>query len=265
VNKGLIFDIRRFSVHDGPGIRTTVFFKGCPMDCWWCHNPESRLPFPETSTRTLILGDRSFPVEETTGREMTVGEVVDAVVRDRIFYETSGGGVTLSGGEPLFQPEFTAELAAALKKENIHVAIDTCGYATADAFRAILLPTDLFLYDLKIMDDGEHRKYSGVSNALVHQNLAMLLREGKSVIIRIPLIPGITDTEQNIDTIISFLTQLTTLPEIHLLPYHSAAATKYSRFGKENRIAGLEEPGRESIEAIRLKFAAINVKVKIGG
>jgi len=208
VIKGLIFDIKRFAVHDGPGIRTTIFFKGCPLSCRWCHNPESRSDTLQCSTKHLKLNGEAFEQEEITGKETAVQELLDEIERDRIYYEESGGGVTLSGGEPLFQPDFCVALLRDLKKAGLHTALDTTGYAEQEVIRKIMPYTDLFLYDLKLMDDEEHQKYTGVSNNVILENLEYLVEEGKDVIIRFPIIPGITDKPSNINTIIDFLSNL---------------------------------------------------------
>ena len=144
-----VFDIKRFAVHDGPGIRTTVFMKGCPMDCWWCHNPESRSSMPEEVTYTRVLGDREVESKKVYGKSMTIQQVMDEIVKDEIFFEESGGGVTFSGGEPLYQPEGLLELLKQCKKNGLHTAVDTCGYAKWNSLEKAMSFTDLFLYDLK--------------------------------------------------------------------------------------------------------------------
>ena len=171
VTRGVIFDIKRFAVHDGPGIRTTIFLKGCPLSCWWCHNPESRSDEPQQSVRHLTLEGGIFDKEEITGYEVGVDEIIQQVERDRIFYEESGGGVTLSGGEPLNQPQFCRELLRSLKTSGFHTALDTTGYAPEEDILSVMPFTDLFLYDLKLMDETEHLKYTGVSNKGILENL----------------------------------------------------------------------------------------------
>jgi pyruvate formate lyase activating enzyme len=266
VNKGLIFDIRRFSVHDGPGIRTTVFFKGCPLTCWWCHNPESRAPEPENSVRTLTLEGKKFPVEETTGTFMTVREVVAEVMKDRIFFEESGGGATLSGGEPMLQADFAADLLTSMKSEGIHTAMDTCGQARHEEFEKILHVTDLFLFDLKLMDEKEHFEYTGASNKLIHDNLLFLVDKGKQVIIRFPVIPGCTDTRRNIDGLKNFLMRLQPgVSKIHLLPYHTGAGAKYSRLQILNKMKEVKSLRGEDLVPLKEELEELKFETVIGG
>lgn len=279
MNKGLIFDIKRFAVHDGPGIRTTVFFKGCPLSCWWCHNPESRSGNPQVSLKRLKLEGKTFDIEEVTGREVTVEALVREVLPDRIYFEESGGGVTLSGGEPLFQPDFCAELLLALKEKNVHTALDTTGFASEDEIRRILPYTDLFLYDVKLMDDALHRKYTGVSNKSILENLKLLLISGKQVIIRFPVIPGITDTKENLTAVAAFLSPYRDMApqdsaslrfpesplEIHLLPFHSIASNKYRRFRMENAMKAGLSVNRNRLEEISSVFQAAGFSVSTGG
>jgi len=279
VNKGLIFDIHRFTVHDGPGIRTTVFFKGCPMRCWWCHNPESQDFKPETSIRNLILSGKKFRRSETTGKLMTAGEVFHEIERDRIFYDESGGGVTFSGGEPLMQKAFLLELLKMCRKADIHTSLDTSGYASNDEIRHIAKWTDLFLYDIKLMDDALHRKYTGVSNRPVLKNLQYLIKSGNKVILRFPVIPGITDTPENIRLLKDFITTLQReLPsdrsghqypdsplEIDLLPYHSTGKGKYSRFNKPYKLQALPSLTVAGSEPIKNEFETLGIRVKTGG
>ena len=270
MNKGLIFEIRRFTVHDGPGIRTTVFFKGCPLNCWWCHNPESHRCHPEESQKIVKLDGKKFTQKAITGQWMSVDEVMSELRMDRIFYSESSGGVTFSGGEPLMQPEFLLELLKECKANILHTTIDTSGYADPEIIRTILPYTDLFLYDLKLMDDKDHIKYTGVSNKPVLENLICLISEGKQVIIRIPVIPGITDTKKNIREIKEFLTNLikerkSISPlKISLLPYHSIAKNKYARFHIDNKTKNLKDVAKESLIPLKEEFEAAGFLVKIG-
>ncbi|MBE0647635.1 MAG: glycyl-radical enzyme activating protein [Bacteroidales bacterium] len=240
MTKGFIFDIKRFAVHDGPGIRTTIFFKGCPLSCWWCHNPESRDENPQRSVRHFSLEGKIFEQQEVTGYKTDTQALLREAVLDRIFYEESGGGITLSGGEPLHQPEFCIDLLRTLKENGFHTALDTTGHAPEDVIRQVMPYTDLFLYDLKLMDEEEHRKYTGVSNKGILENLKLIVEAGKQVIIRFPVIPGITDTKENVESMMHFLLSFhhfTMSPiEIHLLPYHNTAKNKYQRFRIENKM-----------------------------
>ena len=273
--KGLVFDIQRFSVGDGPGIRTTVFFQGCPLSCWWCHNPESRATEPRRSVRQYSLDGKSFVREEVTGAELTVDEVLQEVVRDRIFYEESVGGITLSGGEPLYQPDFCEALLEALKKNGFHTTLDTSGYAPAEVIARMIPFTDLFLFDLKLMDDEAHQKYSGVSNRAILENLRWLLVSDKPVIVRFPVIPGITDTIKNIDMMMTFMAESQSARqadkltgrqpgrEVHLLPYHAMAKYKYHRFKAEDRMPEGLEVTREHLEKIGQIFEQSGFRVVI--
>jgi pyruvate formate lyase activating enzyme len=266
VNKGLIFDIRRFSVHDGPGIRTTVFFKGCPLTCWWCHNPESRAEVPEKTVRHLALEGKKFPVEETTGRYMSIEEVLSEALKDRLFYEESKGGVTLSGGEPMLQAEFAAGLLSALKEAGIHTAMDTCGQVRQEDLEMVIPHVDLFLFDLKLMDEKEHFDFTGVSNKLIHDNLLFLVRSGKQAIIRFPVIPGITDSRRNIDLMKEFLMRLQpSVSRIHLLPFHSFGGKKYERLNLANKLKGVKDLGREDLVPLQKEFEKLGFEVFIGG
>lgn len=230
--QGLIFDIRSFSVHDGPGIRQTVFLKGCPLRCLWCHNPESQENTTETMTSYKKLGGQTFTRTEEVGRLMSVEEVMQSIEKDVLFFEESGGGVTLSGGEPLMQPEFSAALLGGCRKSGIHTALDTCGFAEPDIIEMVLPYTDLFLYDLKLADDEAHIQYTGVSNRPVLKNLKKISASGKPIFIRIPLIPGVTDTEENLSGLKHIIEQTQGIRRIDLLPYHAIAKSKYERMGK---------------------------------
>ena len=250
---GIIFDIKKYAIHDGPGIRTTVFFKGCPMQCWWCHNPESREVNPQKT------------VDSTIGQKITIAEVMDQIKKDMVFYDESGGGVTFSGGEPLMQPEFLLHLLRACKQANIHTTIDTCGYADKNTFEMILPHSDLFLFDLKIMDEQDHQKYIGVPNQKVNENLKFILDSGKEMHIRIPIIPGITDEQKNIDNVIGFLQSLSGIDIINLLPYHKIGAHKYERLGMEFKAQEIEEPSDGKMQLVKEQFEDAGYQVSIGG
>src|ERR1035437_3769617 len=228
IMNGIIFDIKRFAVHDGPGIRTTVFMKGCPLSCQWCHNPESISQEISTVAKSVRLGAKIFTEDEVVGREMTVGEVLCELRKEQIFMDESGGGVTFSGGEPLFQSVFLIEMLSACHAEGMHTTVDTCGYAKWDTLKKVALHTDLFLYDLKVMDPDLHIENTGVSNKLILENLSALLKTGKRVRIRIPLIPEVSFTGKNISETIVFLKRLNSHVEgVDLLPYHNTASHKY--------------------------------------
>ena len=204
---GIIFNIQRFAIHDGPGIRTTVFFKGCPLRCWWCHNPESHKILPEKFDGcNLRRGfDHSFSMsKDEIGKEISVDELMSEIVKDRVFYEESGGGVTFSGGEPLMQDKFLIESLKKCNTLGIHSAVDTSGYTSEGVIDRVSNYADLFLYDLKLMNDDVHQKYTGVSNQIILKNLIELDQLGKKIVIRIPIVPEITDTNENLFAIRGF-------------------------------------------------------------
>jgi len=264
--KGLIFDIRRFCVHDGPGIRTTVFFKGCPLNCLWCHNPESRDHQIEHSVKHITLDGQTFSHNEATGRWMTPLEVMAEIERDRIFYDESGGGVTFSGGEPLMQELFLGELMKACRLRGIHTTLDTSGYASRQAMEQVARFADLVLFDLKLMDEMSHIRYTGVSNMPIHENLEYLVKEGKNICLRFPVIPGITDTTENIGLLKSFIAAdpRKAALKISLLPYHGMAREKYRRFSKENPLAQLPDLKPEELAPLKMEFEALGLDVTIG-
>ena len=263
---GIIFDIKRFAVHDGPGIRTTVFMKGCPLSCQWCHNPESRSADICTVPKTVRMGDKTFTEDEIVGREMTVEGVMKELRKEQIFMEESGGGVTFSGGEPLQQADFLLEMLAACKLEKMHTTVDTTGFSNWKTLEKVAQKTDLFLYDLKLIDDNLHKSYAGVSNQLILENLKKLLGLDKKVRIRIPMIPGITFTEENINQTIDYLSGLKFPVEgIDLLPYHNTAAHKYERFGIENQFVNIKSVMKCELEDVKKRFENAGFEVKIGG
>lgn len=277
---GLIFHIQRFSVNDGPGIRTTVFLKGCPLRCRWCHNPESISPEKQLmlrEDRCIRCGDCSSlcpngaigrtdgtfvthrdscqvcgtcldacyaEARTIAGREMTVGDVILEVQKDRVFYDQSGGGVTFSGGEPLFQHEFLLELLAASRGEGIHTTVDTTGYTSPEILERLSRFVDLFLYDVKTLNEQQHREYTGVSNRIILDNLRRLVSWGNRVIVRIPLIHGVNDDEASIRDIGAFVKGLGAVSETHLLPYHRTGTEKYQRLGMEHGDFGTPSPAQ---------------------
>ena len=263
---GVIFDIKRFAVHDGPGIRTTVFLKGCPLDCRWCHNPEGIDPAVGAAPKTVRVGSKAFTESEAVGYEITPQQLVAELQKEQIFMDESGGGATFSGGEPLMQADFLAEALALCKKENMHTAVDTSGFAAWSALQKILPLTDLFLYDLKMMDDGCHRRYTGASNRVILENLAGLLKNGKRARIRIPMVPGATLTPENVGQTIAFLASLPAPVEgVDLLPYHNTAAHKYSRLKRDNALEALKPLPKEALPAVQRQFEAAGWSARIGG
>ncbi len=263
---GIVFDIKRFAIHDGPGIRTTVFLKGCSLSCWWCHNPEGIGPAIEYVPKTVKIGAKSFEETEQVGRKVRVDELLDEVLKDRIFMEESGGGVTFSGGEPLRQPAFLLEALKACKGAGLHTTVDTSGYSSWKPLEKVAGYTDLFLFDLKIMDEEQHRHVTGVSNKLIKENLIRLLSMGKNVRIRIPVIPGFSFSEVNIAQTLEFLEEHTAKPEgVDLLPYHNTATHKYTRFGQENRMKNLQSLKKEDLNDLKNRFEKVGFITNIGG
>ena len=266
MNKGLIFDIRRFTVHDGPGIRTTVFFKGCPLRCQWCHNPESQVLDTEETIKTIILDNRTFRKKEIAGRWMTPNEVIQEIEKDRPFYDESHGGVTFSGGEPLMQPDFLSDLLDRIKAKGIHTVLDTSGYTSRANFLSVIDKPDLFHYDIKLINNTDHQNYTGVSNRRILENLLLLCENGKNVILRFPVIPGITDTRKNIDGVRELVIKVKDhIHEIDLLPWHGLANSKYKRFNKPNKLGKTRDLKKEDLAWISEEFGKCGVKVKLGG
>lgn len=246
--EGIIFDVKRYAIHDGPGIRVTVFLKGCPLGCLWCHNPEG-----------------IAPGLDEYGRSISVDELMTEIAKDRPFMEESGGGVTLSGGEPLYQPEFLLAVMRECRDSGIHVTLDTCGYGPADVFDSTLDLVDLYLYDLKFMDDELHRKYTGVSNDIVIRNCKKLDELGKNTIIRFPVIPEITGKDANIMEIGGFLASLNNIKTLDLLPYHRTAEGKYERMGLDNQLAGVNPPSVAYVDSVHQKLTDHGLEILVGG
>lgn len=261
-----IFDIKRFAVHDGPGIRTTVFMKGCPLDCWWCHNPESRNRELEEVKYQRKLGDRDVETTKVYGKVIAIQQVMREVLKDKIFYEESGGGVTFSGGEPLYQTEALYEMLKACSNQGLHTTIDTCGYAQWRVFEKILPFTDLFLFDLKSLNPDKHRKFTGVSHDLILSNLKKLLLKEAMVELRIPWIPGVNNDQEEINAMLKFLEALPgKAHKIHLLPYHEIADSKYKKLKMENRMNQLMTGDGVDIAHYKLQLEASGFSVSIGG
>jgi pyruvate formate lyase activating enzyme len=263
--KGLIFDIKRFAIHDGPGIRTTIFLKGCPLRCWWCHNPESCDVKAEPDKKHIKLDGRHFEQNNTIGKQMSVADVMKVIDKEAVFYDESNGGVTLSGGEPLLQNNFALALLEACKQNGYHTAVDTCGHVKTEILADVMKVCDLFLFDIKHLNSEAHRKYTGLGNELILKNLCFLVKAGKHVIIRIPVIPGINDSDSHFRELNDFLLETGGIDEVHLLPYHSIAAGKYNRLGKPNALAHLKDMKKESLLPAKQKFEQNGFKVKIGG
>jgi pyruvate formate lyase activating enzyme len=301
MSEGIIFDIKKYSIKDGPGIRTTVFFKGCPLRCPWCHNPEGQSFFPEVMLRPsrclaecseciTVCEPRALsklsvalklerdkctlcrmcadvcPAEaiEIAGRRASVAEVMAEIEKDRIFYEESRGGVTFSGGEPLAQPDFLAELLAACRKKGLHTTVDTCGFAPAEALARTAALADLFLYDLKIMDEKKHDDVTGQPNSVILKNLRSLVDLGKKVIVRLPLVPGVNDDDQNMRAMAAFLRDLGGISEVSLLPYHKLGLEKHKGLEKKRRAGVFSTPTSNRLEKIKADLESAGFSVHLG-
>jgi pyruvate formate lyase activating enzyme len=298
---GKIFDIKKYAIHDGPGIRTTVFFKGCPLSCWWCHNPESiaratqRLyrkercigcqecadSCPENAIQATPEGIDWNPSDcvycgacagicpaeavEIIGKTMSVNEVVAEITKDTVFYDESHGGITLSGGEPLMQPSFLIELLDACGKLEFHRTVDTSGHVDTQALLDAASRTDLFLYDLKHMDSEKHARFTGVSNEKILTNLEILSRQKAEIVIRFPIIPGINGDLENIDQTGAFVSSLPGVSRMNILPYHCAAVAKYENLGLNCKITDVAKPSRDYLESVATRLKNYNLDVKIGG
>ncbi|HOO99681.1 MAG TPA: glycyl-radical enzyme activating protein [Bacteroidales bacterium] len=265
--QGLIFSIKRYTIHDGPGIRVTVFMKGCPLSCWWCHNPEGILPEPEYALRIDRVGEREFEVKEKAGRYYSSEQIVEILDRERIFIEESRGGVTFSGGEPLLQPSFLLKTLIMCREKGYHTAVDTSGYAETEDLLAVIPHTDLFLYDLKHLDAKKHLLYTGVSNEQIIKNLHVIIKSGKDIMIRFPVIPGINDDDEHLGKMRSFLSETASgsIKKLSLLPYHKTGSSKYSKFGIKYRMNGIESPSPERMKELGDFFAETGIAVKTGG
>jgi pyruvate formate lyase activating enzyme len=265
--KGLIFSVKRYSIHDGPGIRVTFFMKGCPLSCWWCHNPEGISQQPEQVKVAEKVGDEEFIKFRQAGEYYSVDDVLEILEKERPFMAESGGGVTFSGGEPMLQSEFLLEALKACKETGYHTAVDTSGYSLPTNYSAIIPYTDLFLFDIKHLDDDKHEKFTSVSNTLIINNFKMILDSGRDVMVRIPVIPGFNDDDHHLEKIKSFISEnrADNLRKICLLPYHRIGSSKYKRMNIPDRMEGVEPPSAERMEELKVFFAGTGIKVKIGG
>jgi pyruvate formate lyase activating enzyme len=298
---GTVFNIMRFSVHDGPGIRTTVFLKGCPLHCAWCHNPEALSGAAELFLRpdrciacgdcmdacpqhAIIEKDGKYETRselcarcgtcadacaadarEVIGRVMTVDEVMRDVERDAPFYRESGGGVTFSGGEPLLQHRFLVLLLNSCALRGFHTVVDTAGYASPEVLFRVAGLTDLFLYDLKSVDEEIHRRFTGVSGSLIRGNLERLASWGKKVVIRMPIVPGVNDSHANIEEAGRFIASLGNVVMVQLLPYHTIGVDKYDRLGIPYSLSGVQTPSGGYLNSVAEELLRFHPVVSIGG
>ncbi len=301
MTSGIVFDIRKYSIHDGPGIRTTLFFKGCPLRCAWCHNPESQSAAVEVALRPArcvqcgaclaacpagaITWNSHGPItdravcsqcgactaacyaeaRERLGYPITVEQALAEIERDRAFYDESGGGVTFSGGEPLLQPAFLAALLSACRARELHTALDTCGFAAWSTLDSLRADVDLFLYDLKLIDDARHRALTGVSNAVILANLQTLSRLGAAILIRIPVVPGVNADDESQRQVGAFMAALPRLEGVELLPYHRLGQDKYARLNRPAPLPETQPPTAEQLAEMAQRLAGFGLNVKIGG
>jgi len=302
VQPALTFDIKRYAINDGPGIRVTIFLKGCPLNCRWCHNPESISPqIQKLFTRSKCIGCgecvKVCPTEacrlttegiitdkqlctlcgqcaeicpslatEMSGQEQTVAELLEIIEKERPFFDQSGGGVTFSGGEPLLYPDFLCEILDACGERNIHRCIDTAGLVKTETLLKVARRTDLFLFDLKHIDPAKHKQWTGVDNALILHNLQALAKTGANIEIRIPLIKGINADRQNIAATAAFIAALPGGKKtLSLLPYHNIAAGKDQKLGQLRDQTGMAEPSAEEISDIVSQFAEFGLTATVGG
>lgn len=256
--KGLVFNIQRYSLNDGNGIRTIVFFKGCPLKCPWCSNPESQ------KMEIEYMKNRQNPKKlKEIGKWYTVEELTKEVLKDQVFFDTSGGGITLSGGEILMQSQFIFEFVKELKDYDIDITIETCGYGNSEEFKKILPYIDTVLYDFKIMDNEKSKKIIKGDFNLIYKNFKIAIENNK-VIPRLPYIPNYTDDLENIDEIIKILKK-ENIEEIHLLPYHNYGSSKYELLDMEYELENVLVPTDEKVEEIKKYIEKKGFKVKIGG
>jgi len=296
---GVIFNVMRFSVHDGPGIRTTVFLKGCPLHCAWCHNPEGQSFEPDLmlfEERCRHCGD-CVPVcpnqgigdpavglhvpdecdacgtcvevcvagaRELAGRRVTVSELLEEIEKDIVFFEESGGGVTLSGGEPAAQPRFAEALLAGCRARGIHTILDTCGLAAPEVFARVSAQTDLVLYDLKLMGAEAHRRFTGAGNDVILRNLEALAATAKPILVRFPMVPGVNDGEEELAAMTGFLRRIG-LRDVDLLPWHSIGREKYKRLGLDGPPGEFAEPSAERVEEVAGALRRAGLRVSIRG
>ena len=296
---GTTFNILRYTVDDGPGLRSTVFLKGCPLKCPWCANPESQHPYPEVSFRpAMCIGcgrcamscpEQAIKIVEgkalidrdkcrrcmtcvdaclntamvRMGDEKTVDDVWKVVRRDRDYYEESGGGVTASGGEPLAQADFVVEIFSKLHEEGIHTCLDTTGFASKETLDKVLPLTDLVLFDLKHMDSKKHEEVVGVPTEPIHENLRRIVDAGVEVTIRIPYIPGFNDDDENMKATAEFVKEVAPNSKVNILPYHEYGRNKYESVGMEYAMPPTEKPSEEQLAHSKEFFTQLGLECEV--
>jgi len=241
--------------------------KGCPLSCKWCHNPEGISPYPETVLRIDRVGDMEFSKQDEVGKYYTVENILEILEKEKVFIFQSKGGVTFSGGEPMLQTEFLLDVLKACKTKGYHTAVDTSGYSPMENYKSVIPFTDLFLFDIKHLDEVKHLESTGVSNSGILDNYRLLINSGRDVMVRIPVIPGFNDDQDQLERLRKFITETKTssVKKINLLPFHKIGSSKYKRFNIPYRMSGIEPPDKEKMKTIKELFEETGIKVKIGG
>ena len=255
--KGRIFDIQRYSIHDGGGIRTIVFLKGCPLRCKWCCNPEGQ----HYNVEKMALGGK----EKIVGQDVTVGEIIDIVERDRIYYRRSGGGLTLSGGESLTQPDFAVALLKTAKERGINTAMESTGFADFSVISRYLPYLDLYLMDIKHMNSAKHKEFTSQPNELILENAKKITDAGARLIVRTPVIPTFNATKEEIGEIAKFASSLKGVTQMHILPYHRIGTDKYKGLNRDYSLTGIEPPSKELMNELLEVVNSYGLKGQIGG
>ncbi len=255
--KGRIFDIQRYSIHDGGGIRTIVFLKGCPLRCKWCCNPEGQ----HYNVEKMTLGGK----EKIVGQDVTIGEIIDIVERDRIYYRRSGGGLTLSGGESLTQPDFAVALLKTAKERGINTAMESTGFADFSVISRYLPYLDLYLMDIKHMNSAKHKEFTSQPNELILENAKKITDAGARLIVRTPVIPTFNATKEEIGEIAKFASSLKGVTQMHILPYHRIGTDKYKGLNRDYSLTGIEPPSKELMNELLEVVNSYGLKGQIGG
>lgn len=255
--KGRIFDIQRYSIHDGGGIRTIVFLKGCPLRCKWCCNPEGQ----HYNVEKMTLGGK----ERIVGQDVTVGEIIDIVEKDRIYYRRSGGGLTLSGGESLTQPDFAVALLKTAKERGINTAMESTGFADFSVISRYLPYLDLYLMDIKHMNSAKHKEFTSQPNELILENAKKITDAGTRLIVRTPVIPTFNATKEEIGEIAKFASSLKGVTQMHILPYHRIGTDKYKGLNRDYSLTGIEPPSKELMNELLEVVNSYGLKGQIGG